>query len=82
MNFTSRRNKMKLNDFEIDVAINVYEVETGKWITKFNSVALTDKTVQGIMEDVEEALQQELDEEEPSDDKRFDNMDGVIYDND
>ena len=70
---------MKLNDFEIDIAINVYEVETGKWITKFNSIALTDKTVQGIMEDVEEALQQELDEEEPSDDKRFDNADGVVY---
>ena len=72
---------MKLNDFEIDIAINVYEVETGKWITKFNSIVLTDKTVQGIMEDVEEALQQELDFE-PSDDKRFDNADGVIYDND
>ena len=69
---------MKLNDFEIDIAINVYEVETGKWITKFNSIALTDKTVQGIMEDVEEALQQELDFE-PSDDKRFDNADGVVY---
>ena len=71
---------MKLNDFEIDIAINVYEVETGKWITKFNSIVLTDKTVQGIMEDVEEALQQELDEDfEPSDDKRFDNADGVVY---
>lgn len=70
---------MKLNDFEIDIAINVYEVETGKWIVKYNSIALSDKTVQSIMEDVEEALQQEL---EPSDDKRFDNMDGVIYDND
>ena len=69
---------MKLNDFEIDIAINVYEVETGKWITKFNSIVLTDKTVQGIMEDVEEALQQELDFE-PSDDKRFDNADGVVY---
>ena len=72
---------MRVNDFEIDIAINVYEVETGKWITKFNSIVLTDKTVQGIMEDVEEALQQELDFE-PSDDKRFDNADGVIYDND
>ena len=70
---------MKLNDFEIDIAINVYEVETGKWIVKYNSIALSDKTVQSIMEDVEEALQQEL---EPSDDKRFDNMDGVVYDND
>ena len=71
---------MRVNDFEIDIAINVYEVETGKWITKFNSIVLTDKTVQGIMEDVEEALQQELDEDfEPSDDKRFDNADGVVY---
>jgi hypothetical protein len=70
---------MRVNDFEIDIAINVYEVETGKWIVKYNSIALSDKTVQSIMEDVEEALQQEL---EPSDDKRFDNMDGVIYDND
>ena len=69
---------MRVNDFEIDIAINVYEVETGKWITKFNSIVLTDKTVQGIMEDVEEALQQELDFE-PSDDKRFDNADGVVY---
>jgi hypothetical protein len=68
---------MRVNDFEIDIAINVYEVETGSWITKFNSIALSDKTVQSIMEDVEEALQQEL---EPSDDKRFDNADGVIYD--
>ena len=67
---------MKLNDFEIDIAINVYEVETGKWIVKYNSIALSDKTVQSIMEDVEEALQQEL---EPSDDKRFDNADGIIY---
>ena len=44
-----------------------------------NMVTLTSE--RGNMEDVEEALQQELDFE-PSYYKRFDNADGVIYDND
>lgn len=48
-----------LEDFEIEIAVDVYDVETGKWLVKYNGVALSDATIHAIMEDVEKKITEE-----------------------
>jgi hypothetical protein len=45
---------MNDRDYEINIEINAYDVETGKWLNKFNSIALRDETIHKIMEDIED----------------------------
>jgi hypothetical protein len=43
-------------DYEINIEINAYDVETGAFLNRFNGIALSDDTIHRIMNDIEEHM--------------------------
>lgn len=50
-------------DYHIQVEVTAYDVETGKWLNTFNSIALSDNTIHNIMNDIEDYMQKESTDE-------------------
>jgi hypothetical protein len=49
-------------EYEIDIEINAYDVKTGKWLNRFNGIALSDDTVRGMMDDVDKYMKGKQDD--------------------